>query len=79
MSVPWGALYRFPAAQEARGIQPLFDVSHRKPNLKNRMDKVTGDTVVRFATDCPVYGQICASNELRKGERLRSGANCVIT
>ena len=77
MGVPWGTLYRFQAAREARGIEALFAVSHRKP--KSRMDKLTEDTVVRFATGCPVYGQIRASNELRKGERLRSGANCVNT
>ena len=67
MGVSRDTFYRYQAAREAGGIEALFDVSRRKPNLKNRVDEVTEEAVVRFATDYPAYGQIRASNELRKG------------
>ena len=67
MGVSRDTFYRYQAAREAGGIEALFDVNRRKPNLKNRVDEVTEKAVVRFATDYPAYGQIRASNELRKG------------
>ena len=67
MGVSRDTFYRYQAAREAGGIEALFDVNRRKPNLKNRVDEVTEEAVVRFATDYPAYGQTRASNELRKG------------
>ena len=47
-------------------MEALFEVSRRKPNLKNRVDKQTELAVCKFALDFPAYGQLRASNELRK-------------
>ncbi len=66
MGVSRDTFYRYQAARNAGGIEALFDVSRRKPNLKNRVDEATEESVVQFATDYPAYGQARTSNELRK-------------
>lgn len=43
-----------------------MDKSRRKPNLKNRVDEKVENDVVAYAIDFPAYGQVRASNELRK-------------
>lgn len=58
--------YRYQAARDADGMEALFEVSRRKPNLKNRVEEATEQAVVEFATAFPAYGQVRASNELRK-------------
>ena len=58
--------YRYQAARDAGGVEALFEVSRRKPNLKNRVDGATEQAVVEFATAFPAHGQVRASNELRK-------------
>ena len=58
--------YRYQAARDAGGVEALFEVSRRKPNLKNRVGEATEQAVVEFATAFPAYGQVRASNELRK-------------
>ena len=58
--------YRYQAARDAGGLEALFDVSRRKPNLKNRVDEQTECAVCAFALDFPAHGQLRASNELRK-------------
>ncbi len=58
--------YRYQAARDAGGVEALFDVSRRKPNLKNRVEEAVEQAVVEFATDFPVHGQVRVSNELRK-------------
>lgn len=58
--------YRYQAAREAGGVEALFEVSRRKPNLKNRVEEATEQAVGGFATAFPAYGQVRASNELRK-------------
>ena len=47
-------------------MEALFDVSRRKPNLKNRVDADTEEAVALFALEYPAYGQARTSNELRK-------------
>ena len=49
MSVSRDTFYRYQAAREAGGVEALFDVSRRKPNLKNRVDEATEEAVVQFA------------------------------
>ena len=61
-----GTFYRYQTARDAGGIEALFDVSRRKPNLKNRVEETTELAVVGFASAFPAYGQVRASNELRK-------------
>ncbi|GAB1253592.1 IS481 family transposase [Desulfovibrio falkowii] len=58
--------YRYQTAREAGGVEALFDISRRKPNLKNRVEEATEAAVTAFAIDFPAYGQVRASNELRK-------------
>ena len=58
--------YRYQAARDAGGLEALFEVSRRKPNLKNRVDEQTELAVCKFALDFPAHGQLRASNELRK-------------
>lgn len=58
--------YRYQAAHSAGGVEALFEASRKKPNLKNRVDEVTEQAVKDFALEFPAYGQVRASNELRK-------------
>jgi transposase InsO family protein len=58
--------YRYKSARDQGGVEALFSVDKRKPNLKNRVDEFTEECVVSFAIDFPAYGQVRASNELRK-------------
>ena len=48
------------------GYSTLLAVNRRKPNLKNRVDETIEQAVVEYATSFPAYGQVRASNELRK-------------
>jgi transposase InsO family protein len=58
--------YRYQTARDAGGVEALFEVSRRKPNLKNRVEEATEIAVTAFAIDFPAHGQVRASNELRK-------------
>ena len=58
--------YRYQAARDAGGVEALFEVSRRKPNLKNRVEEAIEVAVTAFAIDFPAYGQTRASNKLRK-------------
>ena len=58
--------YRYQSARDEGGVEALFEVSRRKPNLKNRVEEATELAVTAFAIDFPAHGQVRASNELRK-------------
>jgi len=58
--------YRYKQLVEEGGIDNLVEKTRRKPNLKNRTDERTEQAAVQVATDFPAYGQVRASNELRK-------------
>ena len=58
--------YRYQTARDAGGVEALFEVSRKKPNLRNRVAEATEAAVTVFAIDFPAYGQVRASNELRK-------------
>ncbi len=66
MGVSRDTFYRYKTAHESGGLEALFDKPRRKPNVKNRVDEVTEQAVLAFSTDFPAYGQVRASNELRK-------------
>ena len=59
-------IYRYQTARDAGGVEALFEVSRKKPNLKNRVEEATEAAVAAFAIDYPAHGQVRASNELRK-------------
>lgn len=58
--------YSYRHAVESGGVDALLETSRRKPNPKNRVDDLTEQAVLAFAIESPAYGQIRASNELRK-------------
>ncbi len=58
--------YRYQIARDAGGVEALFEVSRKKPNIKNRVGEATEQAVIDFAMAFPAHGQVRASNELRK-------------
>lgn len=71
--------YRYKEAVENGGIENLLDKNRRKPNPKNRVDEVTESAVIAFAIEFPAFGQLRASNELRKKGIFvsSSGVRCI--
>lgn len=71
--------YRYKAAVEEGGVNALFDKSRRQPNFKNRTDEVVEKAVIDLAIELPAYGQLRASNELRKRGIFvsPSGVRCI--
>lgn len=66
MGLSRDTFYRYKAAVEQGGVESLFDKSRRQPNLKNRVDDLTEQSVLTHAIDYPAHGQLRVSNELRK-------------
>lgn len=60
------AFYRYQAARDAGGMEALFEVTPKKPNLKDRVEEATEQAVIEFAIEFPAHGQVRRSNELRK-------------
>jgi len=58
--------YRYKELMAEGGESALLERSRRKPNLKNRVDEEIESHVLQMAYDFPAYGQLRASNELRK-------------
>lgn len=79
MGLSRDTFYRYKAAVEEGGVDALIDNNRRKPNVKNRVDELTEDAVVAYATEQPAHGQVRASNELRKRGIFISpgGVRCV--
>ena len=49
-------IYRYKSAVDEGGVDALFSLAQRKPNLANRVEQATKDTVIKFATDFSAYG-----------------------
>lgn len=58
--------YRYQNAVKAGGVSALLEKDRHQPNFKNRVDERTEQAVLDLAIDYPTYGQLRASNELRK-------------
>jgi transposase InsO family protein len=58
--------YRYQRAVNEGGVQALLEKSRRQPNIKNRVDEEIEKAVLEIAIEFPAFGQLRASNELRK-------------
>lgn len=58
--------YRYKELYEQGGEAALQELSRRKPIKKNRVEPHIEQAVVTIAFDLPAYGQLRASNELKK-------------
>jgi transposase InsO family protein len=71
--------YRYQELMAEGGVENLRDKTRRKPNIKNRTEEATEAAVIAYAVENPAYGQVRASNELRKRGIFisPSGVRCV--
>lgn len=58
--------YDIKKAYEEQGLEGLKDKTRRKPCIKNRVAPEIEEAVIKMAYEKPAYGQLRASNELRK-------------
>ena len=63
--------YRYRELVEEGGVDALIEKTRRKANPKNRIPEDIEEKVVAFAVEQPAFGQVRASNELRK-----KGSSC---
>src|SRR5208283_3022961 len=65
--------YDIRKAYEEHGLEGLAEKTRKKPCMKNRVSPEIEEAVHRMAIEFPSYGQMRASNELRKAGILVSG------
>jgi transposase InsO family protein len=73
------SFYRFKELYDQGGEFALQEVSRRKPNIKNRIEEAIEEQVRQIAFEFPAFGQVRASNELKKKGVFVSpaGVRCV--
>ncbi|WP_370256195.1 IS481 family transposase [Marisediminitalea sp.] len=74
MGVSRDTFYRYQELVEEGGVDSLISQSRRTPNLKNRVDEQTEQSVIKYAVEFPAHGQARTSNELRKQGVFVSGS-----
>ena len=60
------SFYRFKELYDQGGELALQEISRRKPNFKNRIEEAIEEQAKQIAFDFPAFGQVRASNELKK-------------